>query len=420
MSSWPLSWAMSGPWKAIVRAVGRSCSRMSLAVVVWRHRDSPMSPSVSPAWMAKSTPSTAFTHVAPRPNSPCRAGKCFASPRTSRTGSAMEPAPGDASVGEAEVPGLVGRAAWQDIGAARMEVTAGRQVGQVGWLARDRIQRLLAAELRHRAEQGSRVRVLGVVEQLPHRRPLDELTRIHHGDLVTHLRDDAQVVRHEDEGHAGLPLDVLEEVEILRLDRDVEVRRGLVGDDEARPAGEGDRPDDALAHAAAHLMGILAHSPLRRGDADGAEEVLHALPQRAAPQLLVEEGGLRHLPEDGEERIQRRHGVLEDDGDPPATDPAQFALALPGQVLALEDDTAAHDPGGPRQEPDDREARRRLAASRLADEPQGLALVEREAHAVHRLDDACPPERVEVGLEIGHPKNGVEVRHGFARARPAP
>src|SRR6266545_2744737 len=273
---------------------------------------------------------------------------------------------------------------------------------QVGWMARNRIQRLLAAELRHRAEQGSRVRMLGVVEQLPHWRPLDELTGIHHGDLVTHLRDDAQVVRHEDEGHAGLPLDVLEEVEILRLDRDVEVRRGLVGDDEARPAGEGDRPDDALAHAAAHLMGIFAHSPLRRGDADGAEEVLHALPQRAAPQLLVEEGGLRHLPEDGEERVQRRHGVLEDHGDPPATDPAQFALALPGQVLALEDDTASHDPGGPRQEPDDREARRRLAAPRLADEPQGLALVEREAHAVHRLDDACPAEGEEVGLEVGH------------------
>src|SRR2546427_6807295 len=52
---------------------------------------------------------------------------------------------------------------------SRMEMTAGRQVGQVGWLARDRIQRLLAAELRHRADQGARVRMLGGVEQLPHR-----------------------------------------------------------------------------------------------------------------------------------------------------------------------------------------------------------------------------------------------------------
>src|SRR6266850_4347188 len=191
MRSRPPSSAMSRPSKTIVPAVGCSVFKISLAVVVLPHPDSPMSPSVSPAWMAKSTPSTAFTHVDPRPNSPCRAGKCLASPRTSRTGSAMEPAPGDAAVGEAEIPGLVGRAAWQDIGAAWMEVTPGRQVGQVGRLARDRIQRLLAAELRHRADQGARVRVLGGVEQLPHRRLLDDLARVHDRDAIAHLRDDS-------------------------------------------------------------------------------------------------------------------------------------------------------------------------------------------------------------------------------------
>src|SRR6267142_6393167 len=217
MRSRPPSSAMSRPSKAILPAVGCSVFKISLAVVVLPHPDSPMSPSVSPAWMAKSTPSTAFTRVAPRPTSPCRAGKCFTSPRTSRTGSAMEPASGDASVGEAEVPRLVGRAAGQDVGAARMEVTTGRQVGKVGRLARDRIQRLLVAELRHRADQGARVRVLGSVEELPHRRLLDDLARVHHGDPVTHLRDDTQVVRDEDQGHADLTLDVLEEIEILRL-----------------------------------------------------------------------------------------------------------------------------------------------------------------------------------------------------------
>src|SRR2546422_5646423 len=164
MRSRPLSPAMSRPSRAVVPAVGCSVFKISLAVVVLPHPDSPMSPSVSPAWMAKPTPSTAFTHVALRPNNPCRAGKCFASPRTSRTGSAMEPAPGDASIGELDVAGLIGRAAGQDIGAARMKMTAGRQVGQVGWLARDRVQRLLAAERRHRADQGARVRVLGGVE----------------------------------------------------------------------------------------------------------------------------------------------------------------------------------------------------------------------------------------------------------------
>src|SRR5262249_18308323 len=49
-----------------------------------------------------------------------------------------------------------------------------------------------------------------------------------------------------------------------------------------------------------------------------------------------------------------------------------------------------------------REARRGLAASRLADQPECLALVEREAHAIHCLHDAGPAEGEEVRLEIGH------------------
>src|SRR2546427_1623149 len=429
MSSVPSRPAMSRPSKAIEPAVGVSCNKINLEVVVFPHPDSPMRPSVSPGWIAKSTPSTALTHALPRPSSPVRTGKCFFSPRTSRTGSATvrsrfvcafhEPAPGDAPVAEVEVPRLLVHAAWQRFRAARMKRASRGQVREIGWLTRDRIQGLLAPELRHRAEQGSRVRVLGVVEELPHRRLLDDLAGIHHGDPVTHLRHDAQVVRHEDQRHAGLPLDVLEEVEILRLDGDVEIRRGLVGNDDPRPAGEGDRADDALAHAAAHLMGIFAHPPLGRRDPDGAEEVLHALPQRAAPQLLVEEGGLRHLPEDGEERVQRRHGVLEDHGDPPATDPPQFTLALARQIFALEDDPPSHGPSSPRQEPDDREARRRLAASRLADEPQGLAFVKREAHAVPRPEDACPAEAEEVRLQLGHGQDGIPARHGFAGARRA-
>src|SRR2546426_6130509 len=381
---------MSRPSKAIDPAVGVSCSRINLEVVVFPHPDSPMRPSVSPGWIAKSPPSTALTHALPRPSSPVRTGKCFFRPRTSRTGSATvrsrfvcafhEPAPGDAPVAEVEVPRLLVHAAWQRFRAARMKRASRGQVREIGWLTRDRIQGLLAPELRHRAEQGSRVRVLGVVEELPHRRLLDDLAGIHDGDPVTHLRHDAQVVRHEDQRNAGLPLDVPEEVEILRLDGDVEIRRGLVGNDDPRPAGEGDRADDALAHAAAHLVGILAHPPLGRRDPHGAEEMLHAFPQRAAPQLLVEERGLRHLPEDREERVQGRHGILEDDGDPAATDAPQFALTLAGQILALEDDAPAHDASGPRQQPDDREAGRRLAASRLADEPPGLAFLERARH----------------------------------------
>src|SRR5205809_786049 len=127
--------------------------------------------------MAKSTPSTAFTHVAWPASSRRRPGKCLVSPRTSRTGEdiVQEPAPRDAAVAEPEVRRLLAHAAWHGLGAARMEGTARRQARQVGGLAGNRIQRFLAAELGHRAEQGARVGVLRLVEQLPHRRLLDDL-----------------------------------------------------------------------------------------------------------------------------------------------------------------------------------------------------------------------------------------------------
>src|SRR5262245_28666108 len=311
MSSGPRRPAMSRPSKAIDPAVGVSCSRISLEVVVFPHPDSPMSPSVSPAWMAKSIPSTAFTQAAPRPSRPGRAGKCFFSPRTSRTGSAMgfagavqQPAPGHAAVAQPDVLGLLDRASGHGCGTAWMKSASPGQGREVWRLAGNRIEGLLAAELRHRAHEGPRVGMLGFVEQLAYGRVLDDPARVHHGDAVAHLGHDAEVVGDEDEGHARLALDVLEEIEILRLDGHVEVRGGLVGDDQARAPGERDGPHDALAHAPAHLMWIVAHPPLGGGDADGPQEVLHALAQRPAPELLVKECGLRHLPEDGEERVQ--------------------------------------------------------------------------------------------------------------------
>src|SRR5437667_10635685 len=183
-------------------------------------------------------------------------------------------------------------------------------------------------------------------------------------------------MRDEDQGHARLALDVLEEIEILGLDGDLAVSRRLVADDEPWPSRQRDGADDALPHAAAHLVGILAHPPLGGGDPDGAEKVLHALAQRAAAQVLVKERGLRHLSEDGEERVERRHRILQDHGDAPATDAAQLTLALAGQVFSVEDAAASHDAGAPRQEPDDGQERPRLPAPGPPAEAEAFTLVE--------------------------------------------
>jgi len=54
---------------------------------------------------------------------------------------------------------------------------------------------------------------------------------------------------------AGRALEILQQIQVLELDRDVEVGGGLVGDDEARAPRLGDGADDPLPHAAAELVG---------------------------------------------------------------------------------------------------------------------------------------------------------------------
>src|SRR5216110_1979479 len=75
-----------------------------------------------------------------------------------------------------------------------------------------------------------------------------------------------------------LTLKVPQEVQVLRLDREVEARRGLVGDEHPRLARDRDRPDDPLSHPARELVGILAHARFGRRDANRLQELLRPAP----------------------------------------------------------------------------------------------------------------------------------------------
>ena len=145
------------------------------------------------------------------------------------------------------------------------------QVCQIWRLARDGVEGLLATELWYCSEQGLGIGMPGIREELSHRTVFDDLARIHDRHFVAHLGDDPQIVGDEDQRHAGVPLQVFEEVQILRLDGHIQVGGGLVGDDQFGAARQGNSADDALPHTATHLMRILAHA--RRGgrNADGSQ-----------------------------------------------------------------------------------------------------------------------------------------------------
>ena len=74
-------------------------------------------------------------------------------------------------------------------------------------------------------------------------------------------------------------LQLAQQLEDLRLDRDVERGRRLVGDDERGVHHERHRDHDALAHAAGELVRILVRALRGRRDADGLEHLDGALPR---------------------------------------------------------------------------------------------------------------------------------------------
>ena len=88
---------------------------------------------------------------------------------------------------------------------------------------------LLRCRVRHRAQQAFRVRVAGSAEELARRRLLENLSRVHHYDVIGHPGDDAQIVRDENDARARLLLQILYQLKNLRLNRHIERSRRLVG-----------------------------------------------------------------------------------------------------------------------------------------------------------------------------------------------
>ena len=94
------------------------------------------------------------------------------------------------------------------------------------------------------------ISLLRIAEDVADRARLHDAAAIHHHDLGGHVRHDAKVVRDQEHRHAELALKVADELQNLRLDRDVERRGRLIGDQERRPADEGRGDHGALAQAA--------------------------------------------------------------------------------------------------------------------------------------------------------------------------
>ena len=82
------------------------------------------------------------------------------------------------------------------------------------------------------------------------RRDLDNLAEIHHRDASADMFHHAQIVRDKKIGQLEFLLQILQQVQYLRLDRHIERGHRFVADDELGVLSQGPRDADALALAA--------------------------------------------------------------------------------------------------------------------------------------------------------------------------
>ncbi len=251
-------------------------------------------------------------------------------------------------------------------------------------MEQDALAAVLDLGVRHRdgRHQGLGVRVPGLRVQRVARGLLDEPAEVHHPDDVRDVPDDGEVVRDDQIGEAEGLLELLQQVDHLRLDRDVQRRDRLVADDHVRLQDQRAGDADALALAAGELVRVAGEGVGR--EADLGEDRLDLLP--ALRLVLADAVGGHALGQDrldvlpGVEAAQR---VLEDHLETAAERPHLLARQL-RQVGAVEDDPAVGDV----VQPQDRPAERRLAAARLADQAVRLTGLDGQRDAVDRVDVA--------------------------------
>ena len=124
-------------------------------------------------------------------------------------------------------------------------------------------------------------------EDVGDRALLDHVAAVHDDDPVGHLGHHGHVVGDEQHRHAVLALEPVDQGQDLGLNRHVERRGGLVGDEQARLAGHRHGDDHALAHAAGQLVRILVEPPLGLRDAHLPEKLQRAGPGSGTAEPLV-------------------------------------------------------------------------------------------------------------------------------------
>ncbi|MCX7363257.1 MAG: hypothetical protein NTV97_15570 [Alphaproteobacteria bacterium] len=292
-------------------------------------------------------------------------------------------------------------------GAARAKAAAGGPVARVGRLALDGDQPAilgLGIDARRGVQQRPGVGMARIGQKIFGRTFLDHFARVHHQHARADVGDHAEVVADQDDGGAEVAVQPAQQVEDLRLDRHVERGGRLVGDEERSLVGEAHGQHHALAHATGELVGKRIHRAVGRGHAHAPQQVDRAAARGLRGEAAVRRHRLDELSGNAQDRVQRRHGVLEHHGDLAAAHGANSLVVEKREVAALEQDRAADDPRRLVEQAHDRLGADALAGAGFAHDAQRLAGMHVEADAVDGADGTGIGQ--EPGAQIAHLEQG--------------
>lgn len=172
-------------------------------------------------------------------------------------------------------------------------------------------------------------------EDIGDRPLLDHLSGIEHHDAVAEFGDCPEIMGYEEDGATDLIAQFTQQMKDLGLQRDVESRRHLIGNENFGALKHAHGDGDALAHATGELEGIVvelltgirnAH-PLQRGDGPAV------LRSRIAVLLVML--NVHHLPANAADGAEGRHGILKHHGDTAPADHPHGILGQSEEVLAV-------------------------------------------------------------------------------------
>src|SRR6266446_3618049 len=263
---------------------------------------------------------------------------------------------------------------------SRMKAAARGWIERARDLAADRQLYMSVVGMRGQGcgKQGLRVGVERFGAQLQAVGELDDLPEIHDGNAMTDMGHRRQVVADEEIADPQRLLQMLQLVHDLRADRHVERRYRFIEHDQTRVRRQRSGDRDPLALPTAELV---REQPRQfRLKPHEFKDFCHALVQCFAREIGVDLQRLGYDVADPHARTKRAVGILEDHLDLAAV-AHQLLAPHRGDVLPAEPDGS----GGRSLLQQDQLRCRRLAAPRLADQPQRLAGPDGKIDSVHRL-----------------------------------